>query len=72
MSWDWQQFVALILVAAAILVVLRRARRLWKGAEDAGCGSGCSSCAVNQGAPVRPLVNLDLSSPADRNTTPSE
>jgi hypothetical protein len=64
MTVDWQQIVAFLIVAAAIVVLWRRARGLWKS-PDKGCGSGCQSCAVAEGTPAKPLVSLDPRSPND-------
>jgi hypothetical protein len=69
MMAGWQQIAALIVVAGAAVVLWLRARRLWKGKPGAGCGSGCDSCAVaHGGATARPLVNLDLQSPSNRDS----
>ncbi|MBN2477193.1 MAG: FeoB-associated Cys-rich membrane protein [Pirellulales bacterium] len=56
MILDWQNAVALSLVAAALFYVLRRLRRTTAGGRDAGCGT-CSRC----GAPSvdKPLVSID-------------
>jgi len=61
LTWDWQQLVALIFVAAALFVLGRRSWRLWTGSARAG--SGCASCPVHEGStasPAKPLVTLNL------------
>jgi hypothetical protein len=62
MTWDWQQVVALMCVAAAVFVLGRRAHRWWKTSAAGGCASGCHSCSEkNPSAPVhKPLVTLEL------------
>lgn len=64
MTWDWQQFVALLCVAAALFVLGRRSWRLWKG--TAPHGGACATCPVHEGATApqsKPLVTLELQSP---------
>jgi hypothetical protein len=68
-SWDWQQLVALLCVAAALFVLGRRGWRLWKGASRPGCGT-CAACPVHEGSTVsqtKPLVALDLRVPGAGN-----
>jgi hypothetical protein len=64
-SCDWQQLVALICVAAALLVLGRRTWRLWKGTGRPG--GAYATCPVQEGsrAPqAKPLVTLDLRTPS--------
>jgi hypothetical protein len=62
MTWDWQQIVALGLVAAAAFLLARRAIRLWKSSAVPGCASGCSTCALKDPLAPRskPLVALNV------------
>jgi hypothetical protein len=65
MTWDWQQLVALVCVAAAMLLLGRRVWRFWQGTSRAG--SACATCPVHEGSTApqaKPLVTLDLTSPA--------
>jgi hypothetical protein len=70
-TWDWQQLIALLCVAAALFVLGRRSWRLWKGTGRPG--GACASCPVQEGAKAplaKPLVTLDLNSPgATRSST---
>jgi len=62
-TWDWQQLVALICVAAALFVLGRRTWRLWKGRAQPG--GACATCPVHEGSTApqaKPLVTLDLGS----------
>jgi hypothetical protein len=64
-TWDWQQLVALICVAAALFVLGRRTWRLWKGRAQPG--GACATCPVHEGSTApqaKPLVTLDLRLPA--------
>jgi FeoB-associated Cys-rich membrane protein len=64
MTGNWQIIVALACVAGAVMLLTRRAWRLWKG-RSAGCGSGCQSCPAGQATEertaVKPLVTLNVS-----------
>jgi hypothetical protein len=70
-TWDWQQLIALLCVAAALFVLGCRSWRLWKGTGRPG--GACASCPVQEGsnAPqAKPLVTLDLRTPSSaRNST---
>jgi hypothetical protein len=73
-NWDWQQFVALLCVAAALFVLGRRGWRLWKG--TAPPGGACATCPAHDATGVpqsKPLVTLELRppqpSPADTHRT---
>ena len=64
MTWDWQQFVALIFVAAALFALGRRGWRLWKG--KGAPGGACATCPAHEGAAVpqsKPLVTLEMQPP---------
>ena len=56
-AWDWQTAIALLCVAGAAAVLVRRAVRLWSGGSK-GCGACPSRGASNQ-AKQLPLVSLD-------------
>lgn len=61
---NWQLVAALLCVAAAVGILLRRAVALFQG-PSGGCGTGgCGSCPSDQGSspkePQGPLVSLDL------------
>jgi hypothetical protein len=72
MTWDWQQIVALICVAGAVVLLARRVLRWWSAPAESGCGSGCQSCAVKDAsAPsVKPLVTLNLRPSDVRDASP--
>jgi len=62
---NWQLILALVCVAAAVILLIRRAVRLWTGRS--GCESGgCQDCpshdADSQGIVRKELVSLDPSS----------
>jgi len=54
MSAEWQSLAALALTLLALAYVCWRGWQLWRG-EQAGCGSGCKSCAGE-----KPLVTLEI------------
>ena len=57
MSWDWQTWVAILIVLAAGGVLLQRT---WQWARGTG-KSGCGSCPNKNSAPLvktKPLVQI--------------
>lgn len=60
-DWNWQIAAVLLILTGALVVLARRAFRLWKG-KSAGCGTGgCEECPVQDasGARQKPFVPLD-------------
>ena len=71
MTFDWQDGVALLVVAVALGSIVRSALRVLgplAGPGDAGCGAGCGSCPSRSspGTGPRPtaLVSITTTPPA--------
>lgn len=66
-GWDWQAIAALLCVAGALVLLIRRAIRLAVRPDRAGCGGGtcskCPSASPANGPTTRPLITLDLAPP---------
>ena len=54
---DWQTIAALLCVACAVVVLLRRIGKWWNG----GSTTGCHGCPASQSKPIVPLTDLKLS-----------
>jgi len=63
---NWQPILALVCVAGAVILLIRRAVRLWTGRSGCGCDSGgCEDCPSSglesQGVVRKELVSLESS-----------
>ena len=63
---NWQPILALVCVAGAVILLIRRTIRLWTGHGGCGCESGgCQKCPSNEADPQgivrKNLVSLDRS-----------
>jgi hypothetical protein len=56
----WHDYLALALVAAAVVLVLLRAYRFFMAKPTSGCGSGCGSCPSTSPSASRsaPLLSI--------------
>ncbi|HEX3870271.1 MAG TPA: hypothetical protein VHV77_07545 [Pirellulales bacterium] len=44
MSFSWQDAIALVIVAAAVIYLARQAQLVLRRKRAAGCASGCPTC----------------------------
>jgi hypothetical protein len=51
---QWHDYLTLVLLSAAAVVVLVRAYQFFSAKSAAGCGSGCGSCPSGKGQEPSP------------------
>jgi hypothetical protein len=58
-AWDWQLLLALLCVAVAVMLLMRRGLRFFRGRNAGGC-YGCPSNGSNSSSPrQREFVSID-------------
>ncbi|MEC7679024.1 MAG: hypothetical protein VX694_07100 [Planctomycetota bacterium] len=68
---DWQVILSMIIVAAAIFWLLRRAVQIFRGSEGSDRLGQCGSCGKSNGPNATPLVSIDKTVKASKENSSS-